>query len=62
MLSQAMLLLYLRNRLTLFWNLVFPAVLLLLFGLLFGSTRVGEHPYIAWVLPGMVVLNRHYRR
>jgi ABC-2 type transport system permease protein len=57
MLSQAMLLLYLRNRLTLFWNLVFPAVLLLLFGLLFGSTRVGEHPYIAWVLPGMVVLN-----
>lgn len=57
MLSKALLLMHLRNRLTLFWNIVFPAFLLLIFGMVYGNNRVGTYLYIAWVLPGMVVLN-----
>jgi ABC-2 type transport system permease protein len=56
-LTKAMLLMHLRDRLTLFWNTVFPAFLLVIFGLAFGTTRVGSRPYTTWVLPGLVVLN-----
>jgi len=48
---------FLRDRYILFWNTVFPVFLLLIFGTVFGAMRVDGQPYMAWALPGMVVLN-----
>lgn len=42
---------------TLFWNLSFPVVLLVIFSAVFGSMRIDGQPYMRWVLPGLVVLN-----
>lgn len=56
-LSKAMTLLYPRDRLALFWNMAFPVFLLLIFGQVFGRGQGGTRQYVAWVLPGMVVLN-----
>ena len=49
--------LFVRDRDILFWNTVFPVFLLLIFGTVFGTTRVDGQPYMFWALPGMVVLN-----
>jgi len=46
-----------RDRYTLFWNTVFPVFLLCIFSTVFGAMRVDGQPYMAWVLPGIVVLN-----
>jgi len=48
---------YLRNRLTLFWNLVFPVFLLAIYSLVFSQQAVDGIKYLAWVLPGVLVLN-----
>jgi ABC-2 type transport system permease protein len=56
-LTRYMVRMFLRDRYILFWNTVFPVFLLLIFGAVFGTMRVDGQPYMAWALPGMVVLN-----
>ena len=56
-LTRTMVRMFLRDRYILFWNTVFPVFLLLIFGAVFGAMRVDGQPYMAWALPGMVVLN-----
>jgi len=48
---------HLRNRTTLFWNLVFPVFLLGIYSLIFSQQAVDGINYMAWVLPGVLVLN-----
>lgn len=54
----------LRNRQVLFWNLVFPVFLMVIYGLIGSQPAGAGNPYparsgsfIAWVLPGVLVLN-----
>src|SRR6266487_3226834 len=56
-LTRSMVRMFLRDRYMLFWNTVFPVFLLFIFGTVFGAMRVDGQPYMAWALPGMVVLN-----
>jgi ABC-2 type transport system permease protein len=56
-LTKAMLFMHLRNRATLFWNLLFPVFLLVIYSLIFGSNRVGKESYMTWVVPGVIVFN-----
>jgi len=56
-LTKAMLLLHLRNRTTLFWNLAFPVFLLVIYSAVFGNNQVGEQNYMTWVVPGVLVFN-----
>ncbi len=56
-LTQSMLLLHLRNRATLFWNLIFPVLLLVIYAVVFGSGQVGDQNYMTWVVPGVIVFN-----
>jgi len=56
-LTKAMTLMHLRNRSTLFWNLVFPIFLLVLYSQIFGQNRVSGQDYMTWVVPGVVVFN-----
>jgi ABC-2 type transport system permease protein len=56
-LTKAMTLMHLRNRPTLFWNLVFPVFLLVIYSQVFGRMDVAGVDYMAWVLPGVVVFN-----
>ena len=53
LLLHANLLMFLRNRMALFWNIVFPIGLMLLFGAVFGE-QAGAIPYLT---SGMVVLS-----
>ena len=52
-LTKAMTLMHLRNRPTLFWNLVFPLFILLIYSQVFGRMSVGGVGFMAWVLPGV---------
>jgi ABC-2 type transport system permease protein len=56
-LTKAMTLMHLRNRSTLFWNLAFPAFLLVIYSQIFGAMDVGGTGFMTWVLPGVVVFN-----
>ncbi len=56
-LTKAMVLLYARNRVALFWNVVFPVFLLMMFSTIFGSRENDGIPYVTWLVPGLVVLN-----
>jgi ABC-2 type transport system permease protein len=56
-LTKAMTLMHLRNRSTLFWNLVFPIFLLAIYSQIFGQNRVSGQDYMTWVVPGVVVFN-----
>ena len=56
-LTKAMILLYARNRLTLFWNVAFPVFLLIIFSTIFGAREHDDPSYISWLAPGIVVLN-----
>lgn len=56
-LTKAMTLMHLRNRSTLFWNLAFPVFLLVIYSQIFGAMDVGGTGFMAWVVPGIVVLN-----
>jgi ABC-2 type transport system permease protein len=48
--TKAMFLIHLRNREVLFWNFAFPVFLMLIYGTIMGA-------YIAWMTPGVIVLN-----
>ncbi len=56
-LTKAMLLMHLRNRTTLFWNLAFPIFLLVIYSQIFGRMEVGDQNFMTWVVPGMIVFN-----
>jgi ABC-2 type transport system permease protein len=56
-LTRSLFLSYTREPQTLFWNLVFPAMLLVIYRLIFGSGNVGGVDYMTWVVPGVIVLN-----
>lgn len=56
-LTKAMFFVHLRNRITLFWNMFFPVFLLVVYGLIFGSSEVQGINYMNWALPGVIVLN-----
>jgi len=56
-LTKAMLLMHLRNRMTLFWNLAFPVFVLVIYSQIFGTNQVGGVNYMAWAVPGVVVFN-----
>ena len=51
-----MFLVHVRNRITLFWNMLFPVFLLVVYGLFFGSSEVEGVNYMNWALPGVIVL------
>ncbi len=57
LLTKALFLMHIRNHLTLFWNLAFPILLLVIYYFAFGQGQVGDTNYIAWVVPGVVVFN-----
>jgi ABC-2 type transport system permease protein len=42
---------------TLFWNLVFPVFLLVVYKFVFGSGTVDGMNYMTWVVPGVIVFN-----
>lgn len=54
---KGMLLMTLRDRATLFWNLAFPIFLLLIYSMVFSRGTVGNVNYMAWVIPGVLVFN-----
>jgi ABC-2 type transport system permease protein len=56
-LTKAQVLMQLRNRAVLFWNFTFPALLLVLYGIVFGAQKVGTVNYMTWVVPGTIVVN-----
>jgi ABC-2 type transport system permease protein len=55
--TRALLVMQLRNKMTLFWNLLFPLFLLVIYALVFGQEQMGGAAYVTWILPGVVVLN-----
>jgi ABC-2 type transport system permease protein len=57
--TRALGLIHLRNRVVLFWNLAFPVLMLVLYGVIFnnGGFGGGDVSYIDWVLPGVLVFN-----
>ncbi len=56
-LTRALLLMHLRNRTTLFWNLAFPVFLLVIYSQIFGALDVGGTAFMTWVVPGVLVFN-----
>ncbi len=56
-LTKAMFQIHIRNRIVMFWNMVFPVFLMVIYALIFGSSTVGTLSYMVWVLPGVLVLN-----
>ena len=61
--TKALALIHLRNRAILFWNLIFPLLMLVLYGTIFSGAAFGGGMaadglnYIDWVLPGVLVFN-----
>lgn len=58
--TKALALIHLRNRIVLFWNLVFPLFMLLIYGVIFREDSALAAPgfnYMNWVLPGVLVFN-----
>lgn len=56
-LSKALTFSYAREPMVVFWNLVFPAFLLVIYRFVFGETAVDGAAFMQWVVPGVVVLN-----
>lgn len=56
-LSKALTLSYAREPMVVFWNLVFPVFLLVIYRFVFGETAVDGATFMQWVVPGVVVLN-----
>jgi ABC-2 type transport system permease protein len=59
--TRSLALIHIRNRTVLFWNLAFPVLTLILYGVIFrgdtfASAGAGFN-YIDWVLPGVLVFN-----
>jgi ABC-2 type transport system permease protein len=58
--TKALALIHLRNRTVLFWNLLFPVLMLVLYGVVFRGDMFDAPAgfnYINWVLPGVLVFN-----
>lgn len=60
--TRALALIHLRNRTVLFWNLLFPLLMLVLYGVVFNggaftTLESDSFNYIDWVLPGVLVFN-----
>ena len=58
--TKSLALIHLRNRMVLFWNLLFPVMMLILYGTVFTPTATGapaDFNFINWVLPGVLVFN-----
>ena len=58
--TRSLALIHLRNRMVLFWNLLFPVMMLILYGTVFTSDATGapaDFNFINWVLPGVLVFN-----
>ena len=58
--TKSLALIHLRNRMVLFWNLVFPVLMLVLYGVVFKPDFTGapaDFNFINWVLPGVLVFN-----
>lgn len=56
-LSKALTLSYAREPMVVFWNLVFPVFLLVIYRFVFGEMAVNGAAFMQWVVPGVVVLN-----
>ena len=56
-LCKSLALAYVREPMVVFWNLIFPVFLLVIYRFVFGNTNVGGDNFIQWVVPGVVVLN-----
>lgn len=56
-LTRSLFLSYAREPQTLFWNLVFPLFLLVIYRVVFGAQVVDGVAFMQWVVPGVVVLN-----
>lgn len=56
-LTQSLTLAYMREPMVVFWNLVFPLFLLVIYRFVFGEMDVGGDDFMQWVVPGVVVLN-----
>ncbi len=56
-LSKALTLSYAREPMAVFWNLVFPVFLLIIYRFVFGEMAVDGATFMQWVVPGVVVLN-----
>lgn len=56
-LTQSLALAYLREPMVVFWNLIFPLFLLVIYRFVFGEMDVGGDDFMQWVVPGVVVLN-----
>ena len=60
MFTRSLALIHLRNRMVLFWNLLVPVFMLVLYGTIFRGPAVGapdDFNFINWVLPGVLVFN-----
>jgi ABC-2 type transport system permease protein len=58
--TRSLALIHLRNRMVLFWNLLFPVMMLILYGTVFTPAATGapeDFNFINWVLPGVLVFN-----
>lgn len=55
MLTKAMLLVHLRDRTLLFWNLAFPVFLLVIYGAIFGGDDLVG--FMTWMMPGVLTGN-----
>ncbi len=58
--TRSLALIHLRNRMVLFWNLLFPVMMLALYATVFTSQVTGapeDFSFINWVLPGVLVFN-----
>jgi ABC-2 type transport system permease protein len=56
-LTKALFLMHLRNRATLFWNMLFPLFILVIYRLVFSDTEFVPDDFMSWVLPGVLVFN-----
>ncbi len=56
-LSKALSLSYAREPMVVFWNLIFPAFLLVIYRFVFGGLAVDGATFMQWIVPGVVVLN-----
>ncbi len=56
-LTKSLLLQTARNPQTLFWNLVFPVFLLVIYRFIFGGYAVDGEDFMRWVVPGIITLN-----
>ena len=58
--TKSLALMHLRNRMVLFWNLLFPVLMLTLYATVFTTQFTGapdDFNFINWVLPGVLVFN-----